>query len=90
MARKFCSLERQFSRETLRFIQLRFSKYAFITHLCLLFRQNPRFGDAFWKEDLFLMYLLRLLSNFASIYHVHYLPPQTRMEDEMPEDFACI
>lgn len=34
------------------------------------------------------MHLVRVISSFATIYHITYLPPQHRWEDESPEQFA--
>lgn len=37
-------------------------------------RQNARFGDNFWSEDHFHMYLLRVMCSWAVVYEVVYLP----------------
>jgi len=50
--------------------------------------QDARLGDAFWKEDTFLPYMFRLMTSFAVIYHVKYLPPMRRKKSETAESFA--
>jgi len=50
--------------------------------------QDPRLGDAFWKEDTFLPYLFRLMTSFGIIYNVRYLPPMRRNLNETSEKFA--
>jgi glycerol-3-phosphate O-acyltransferase 3/4 len=50
--------------------------------------QDPRLGDAFWKEDTFLPYLFRLMTSFGIIYNVRYLPPMRRNVNETSEKFA--
>jgi len=39
----------------------------------LIFRQESRYGDSYWKENYFFMYLLRVLTSWAIVYNVHYL-----------------
>ncbi|KAI6191813.1 PlsC domain-containing protein [Aphelenchoides bicaudatus] len=51
-------------------------------------KQDSRFGDAFWYEDWFVFHLFRVISSYATIYNVHYLPAQRRWEDETAEQFA--
>uniref|UniRef100_A0AC34QTF1 Phospholipid/glycerol acyltransferase domain-containing protein n=1 Tax=Panagrolaimus sp. JU765 TaxID=591449 RepID=A0AC34QTF1_9BILA len=51
-------------------------------------RQDPRLGDAFWKEDTFLPYMFRLMTSFAVIYHVRYLAPMKKKKSETAENFA--
>ncbi len=50
--------------------------------LWLLFWQyDPRFGDAFWNSSKFGMvnYLLHMMSSWAIVCSVWYLPPMSRM-----------
>uniref|UniRef100_A0A0N4ZC44 PlsC domain-containing protein n=1 Tax=Parastrongyloides trichosuri TaxID=131310 RepID=A0A0N4ZC44_PARTI len=51
-------------------------------------KQDPRLGDAFWYEDDFLSYTFRLLTSWATIYHVHYLPSQIKRPSENEIEFA--
>uniref|UniRef100_A0A7E4UMR8 PlsC domain-containing protein n=1 Tax=Panagrellus redivivus TaxID=6233 RepID=A0A7E4UMR8_PANRE len=51
-------------------------------------RQDSRLGDAFWKEDTYLPYILRLLTSYAIIYHIKYLPSMRRKQNETAESFA--
>jgi glycerol-3-phosphate O-acyltransferase 3/4 len=50
--------------------------------------QDPRLGDAFWREDTYLPYLFRLMTSFGIIYNVRYLPPMRRSLNEPSEKFA--
>ena len=54
----------------------------------LKLKRGFRLGDAFWKEDTFLPYMFRLMTSFAVIYHVKYLPPMRRKKSETAESFA--
>uniref|UniRef100_A0A4W5QWQ7 Glycerol-3-phosphate acyltransferase 4 n=1 Tax=Hucho hucho TaxID=62062 RepID=A0A4W5QWQ7_9TELE len=51
---------------------------------------DPRFGDAFWNSSQFGMvnYLLRMMSSWAIVCSVWYLPPMTREEGEDAVQFA--
>ncbi|CAD5230129.1 unnamed protein product [Bursaphelenchus okinawaensis] len=51
-------------------------------------KQNARYGDAFWWEDNFGKYLIRLLTSWATVYDITYLPAQTRLPGETAEEFA--
>lgn len=46
----------------------------------VLFQYDPRFGDAFWNSSKFGMvnYLLRMMSSWAIVCSVWYLPPMSR------------
>ncbi|KAG2469541.1 GPAT4 acyltransferase, partial [Polypterus senegalus] len=51
---------------------------------------DPRFGDAFWNSSKFGMvnYLLRMMSSWAIVCSVWYLPPMVREEGEDAVQFA--
>lgn len=61
------------------------------TSLKLIYLQyDPRFGDAFWNSSRFTMiqYLYMMMSSWAIVCDVWYLPPMYRKEDESAIDFA--
>ncbi|KAI5094766.1 glycerol-3-phosphate acyltransferase 4 [Silurus meridionalis] len=53
-------------------------------------KYDPRFGDAFWNSSKFGMvnYLLHMMSSWAIVCSVWYLPPMKRQEDEDAVQFA--
>ncbi|TRY85419.1 hypothetical protein DNTS_016101 [Danionella cerebrum] len=53
-------------------------------------KYDPRFGDAFWNSSKFGMvnYLLHMMSSWAIVCSVWYLPPMSRREDEDAVQFA--
>uniref|UniRef100_A0A8C6SAY1 Glycerol-3-phosphate acyltransferase 4 n=1 Tax=Neogobius melanostomus TaxID=47308 RepID=A0A8C6SAY1_9GOBI len=53
-------------------------------------KYDPRFGDAFWNSSKFGMvnYLLRMMSSWAIVCSVWYLPPMSREEGEDAVHFA--
>lgn len=53
-------------------------------------RYDPRFGDAFWNSSRFSMmqYLLMMMTSWAIVCDVWYLPPMYREEGESAIDFA--
>ncbi|XP_056592124.1 glycerol-3-phosphate acyltransferase 4 [Triplophysa dalaica] len=53
-------------------------------------KYDPRFGDAFWNSSTFGMvnYLLHMMSSWAIVCSVWYLPPMSRMEGEDAVQFA--
>uniref|UniRef100_A0A3Q1CMI1 Phospholipid/glycerol acyltransferase domain-containing protein n=1 Tax=Amphiprion ocellaris TaxID=80972 RepID=A0A3Q1CMI1_AMPOC len=53
-------------------------------------KYDPRFGDAFWNSSKFGMvnYLLRMMSSWAIVCSVWYLPPMSREEGEDAVQFA--
>uniref|UniRef100_A0A3Q3EEP8 Glycerol-3-phosphate acyltransferase 4 n=1 Tax=Labrus bergylta TaxID=56723 RepID=A0A3Q3EEP8_9LABR len=53
-------------------------------------KYDPRFGDAFWNSSKFGMvnYLLRMMSSWAIVCSVWYLPPMSREEGEDAAQFA--
>ncbi|XP_033223259.1 glycerol-3-phosphate acyltransferase 3 [Belonocnema kinseyi] len=53
-------------------------------------KYDPRFGDAFWNSSRFTMiqYLYMMMSSWAIVCDVWYLPPMYRKEDESAIDFA--
>nr|XP_046231933.1 glycerol-3-phosphate acyltransferase 4-like isoform X1 [Scatophagus argus] len=59
--------------------------------ICVFVPQyDPRFGDAFWNSSEFGMvnYLLRMMSSWAIVCSVWYLPPMNREEGEDAVQFA--
>ncbi|GMT07727.1 hypothetical protein PENTCL1PPCAC_29901, partial [Pristionchus entomophagus] len=53
-------------------------------------KYDSRFGDPFWNssEQSWGEYILRMMTSWAIICHVWYLPPMTRGEQEEAVDFA--
>ncbi|XP_076845071.1 glycerol-3-phosphate acyltransferase 4-like [Brachyhypopomus gauderio] len=53
-------------------------------------KYDPRFGDAFWNSSKFGMvsYLLHMMSSWAIVCSVWYLPPMSRQEGEDAVQFA--
>ncbi|XP_060635281.2 glycerol-3-phosphate acyltransferase 3 [Anolis sagrei] len=53
-------------------------------------KYDPRFGDAFWNSSKhgIVSYLLRIMTSWAIVCHVWYLPPVTREEGEDAVQFA--
>lgn len=48
--------------------------------LSTVFQYDPQFGDAFWNSSKYGMvtYLLRMMTSWAIVCSVWYLPPMTR------------
>uniref|UniRef100_A0A183F2Y3 PlsC domain-containing protein n=1 Tax=Heligmosomoides polygyrus TaxID=6339 RepID=A0A183F2Y3_HELPZ len=55
----------------------------------LVFRHDSRFGDAFWYENDFHSYVLRIMTSWATPYDVTYLAPMTRLPHETDTEFAA-
>ncbi|XP_020657424.3 glycerol-3-phosphate acyltransferase 3 isoform X2 [Pogona vitticeps] len=53
-------------------------------------KYDPQFGDAFWNSSKYgiVSYLLRIMTSWAIVCHVWYLPPMTREEGEDAVHFA--
>ncbi|XP_004703465.1 glycerol-3-phosphate acyltransferase 3 [Echinops telfairi] len=53
-------------------------------------KYNPQFGDAFWNSSKYSMvsYLLRMMTSWAIVCDVWYMPPMTREEGEDAVQFA--
>ncbi|XP_035463861.1 glycerol-3-phosphate acyltransferase 3 [Scophthalmus maximus] len=53
-------------------------------------KYDPRFGDAFWNSGKYHMmsYLLRMMSSWAIVVNVWYLPPMTSQDGEDAAQFA--
>uniref|UniRef100_A0A3P8U5W9 Glycerol-3-phosphate acyltransferase 3 n=1 Tax=Amphiprion percula TaxID=161767 RepID=A0A3P8U5W9_AMPPE len=53
-------------------------------------KYDPRFGDAFWNSSKFNMvnYLLRMMTSWAIVVNVWYLPPMTLQDGEDASQFA--
>lgn len=56
----------------------------------IFFRYDARFGDAFWNSSKYsmLQYLYMMMTSWAIVCDVWYLPPMYRDEDETAIDFA--
>uniref|UniRef100_A0A7E4WAP4 PlsC domain-containing protein n=1 Tax=Panagrellus redivivus TaxID=6233 RepID=A0A7E4WAP4_PANRE len=52
-------------------------------------KQDGRYGDSFWSEDLFYKYLFRILTSWALVYDVYYLEAQTLQPGESADAFAA-
>ncbi|XP_042107529.1 glycerol-3-phosphate acyltransferase 3 isoform X2 [Ovis aries] len=53
-------------------------------------KYNPQFGDAFWNSSKYniVSYLLRVMTSWAIVCDVWYMPPMTREEGEDAVQFA--
>ncbi|RMC13656.1 hypothetical protein DUI87_08733 [Hirundo rustica rustica] len=53
-------------------------------------KYDPQFGDAFWNSSKYniVSYLLRIMTSWAIVCNVWYLPPMVRKEDEDAVQFA--
>ena len=53
-------------------------------------KYDPIFGDAFWNSSKygFSTYLLRMMTSWAIVCDVYYLPPMSRKDDETAAQFA--
>lgn len=53
-------------------------------------KYDPQFGDAFWNSAKYNMvsYLLRMMTSWAIVCNVWYLPPMTRQDEEDAVQFA--
>nr|XP_033819621.1 glycerol-3-phosphate acyltransferase 3 isoform X1 [Geotrypetes seraphini] len=53
-------------------------------------KYDPQFGDAFWNSSKYSMvkYLLRMMTSWAIVCNVWYMPPMTREEGEDAVHFA--
>ncbi|XP_051645557.1 glycerol-3-phosphate acyltransferase 3 [Manacus candei] len=53
-------------------------------------KYDPQFGDAFWNSSKYniVSYLLRIMTSWAIVCNVWYLPPMVREEDEDAVHFA--
>jgi len=53
-------------------------------------KYDPKFGDAFWNssQDSMMAYLLKMMTSWAIVVDVWYLPPMKREEGEDAIDFA--
>lgn len=70
---------------------LQFRKAVFVDDVIIYpiaIKQDARFGDSFWSEDVFFHYLFRLLSSWASVYNIYYLDAQTKKSNENSDEFA--
>lgn len=51
-------------------------------------RFDARFGDAFWWQDKFVHYVIHMMTSWAIVCNVWYLPPMTRHPEESAIAFA--
>ncbi|XP_042891966.1 glycerol-3-phosphate acyltransferase 3-like [Penaeus japonicus] len=51
-------------------------------------RFDPRYGDPFWYQDSFGVYLFSMMTSWAIVCDVWYLPPMRRGENESATAFA--
>lgn len=51
-------------------------------------RFDPRYGDAFWYQDTFAEYIFSMMTSWAIVVDVWYLPPMQRGEKESGVAFA--
>lgn len=53
-------------------------------------KYDPQFGDAFWNSSKYniVSYLLRIMTSWAIVCHVWYMPPMVRKEGEDAVQFA--
>ena len=53
-------------------------------------KYDARYGDPFWNSSKqgYMRYLLMMMTSWAIVCDVWYLPPMTRREDESAIDFA--
>ncbi|XP_076053326.1 glycerol-3-phosphate acyltransferase 3-like isoform X2 [Oratosquilla oratoria] len=51
-------------------------------------RFDPRYGDAFWWQDTFGQYAFSMMTSWAIVCDVYYLPPMVRGENESSIAFA--
>uniref|UniRef100_A0A915JYW3 Phospholipid/glycerol acyltransferase domain-containing protein n=1 Tax=Romanomermis culicivorax TaxID=13658 RepID=A0A915JYW3_ROMCU len=53
-------------------------------------KYDPRFGDAFWNSSLqtYFQYIIMMMTSWAIVVDVWYLPPMTRLESESAIQFA--
>lgn len=51
-------------------------------------RFDPRYGDAFWYQDTFVEYIFSMMTSWAIVVDVWYLPPMQRGEKESGVAFA--
>lgn len=51
---------------------------------------DPRFGDAFWNssKESMISYIYMMMTSWAIVCEVWYLPPMTKRESESSIDFA--
>ena len=56
----------------------------------LVFQYDPLFSNAFWNSSQYSLvhYLLDIMSSWALVCDIWYLPPVTRQEDETAIQFA--
>lgn len=59
--------------------QLAVRSFRIVTSVFFVSQYDPRFGDAFWNSSKYNMvsYLLRMMTSWAIVVNVWYLPPMT-------------
>jgi len=78
------------SRRNLGFVSLNYFGSSLNTYNLFSLQYDPRFGDAFWNssEQSMLQYLYMMMTSWAIVCDVWYLPPMYRLEGEPSIDFA--
>uniref|UniRef100_A0A914CJN3 CMP/dCMP-type deaminase domain-containing protein n=1 Tax=Acrobeloides nanus TaxID=290746 RepID=A0A914CJN3_9BILA len=51
-------------------------------------KQDPRLGEAFWLDDSYVVHLLRIMTSWATVYNIKYLPKMRKKKGESSEEFA--
>ncbi|CAI2356446.1 unnamed protein product [Caenorhabditis sp. 36 PRJEB53466] len=74
------------SKAVLQFRKGLFDGHAPIYPIAL--KQDTRFGNAFWAENTYLPYLVRLMASWCSIIDICYLEPMLKFDTETDEEFA--
>lgn len=59
---------------------MREASIEFMAGMIVFLQYNPQFGDAFWNSSKYNMvsYLLRIMTSWAIVCDVWYMPPMTR------------
>lgn len=67
-----------------------FLKKPFNSNIFIVFQYDPKFGDAFWNSSKYsmLQYLYMMMTSWAIVCDVWYLPPMYQEETETAIDFA--
>uniref|UniRef100_A0A0K0FN91 PlsC domain-containing protein n=1 Tax=Strongyloides venezuelensis TaxID=75913 RepID=A0A0K0FN91_STRVS len=70
---------------------LQFRKSIFVDNVNIypvVLKQNSKYNDIFWYEDIFKQFMLRQLTSLGVIYDVYYLPKVTKQANENEAGFA--
>ena len=68
----------------------RMQNYSEMNSILTAIKYDPIFGDAFWNssENGMASYIYLMMTSWAIVCDVWYLPPMTRMQNEDAVDFA--